>query len=114
MHPHWVAVDLRQSQLGLRLILSNTIAAPTITATSARTETIQKDPKGPRCCPQRPHKPATPAKIIQRIKIARHRGWENQRGGRHDTQSKQQPPGALPLSLDLESLDQQLKHQQRL
>ena len=110
MHPHWVAVDLRQSQLGLRLILSNTIAAPTITATSARTETIQKDPKSPRCCPQRPHKPATPAKIIQRIKIARHRGWENQRGGRHDTQSKQQPPGALPLSLDLESLDQQLKH----
>ena len=74
----------------------------------------KKIKKGPRCCPQRPHKPATPAKIIQRIKIAHHRGWENQRGGRHDTQSKQQPPGAPLLSLDLESLDQQLKHQQRL
>ena len=74
----------------------------------------KKIKKGPRCCPQRPHKPATPTKIIQRIKIARHRGWENQRGGGHDTQSKQQPPCALPLSLDLESLDQQLKHQQRL
>ena len=48
MHPHWVAVDLRQSQLGLRLILSNTIAAPTITATMARTETIQKDQKRPK------------------------------------------------------------------